>query len=224
MMMSACGQAGGRSPEADIPMNPCTLALVLLVDVSGSVSADRYTLQHAGIAQALTDPHVQHVLLSQEGGMALTVIEWSDRRQTVVPWRILRTVDDVSAIAETLGGAQRAMTGSTALGDALAEGMAALDRAPCDPARKVIDVSGDGRNNDGSTSPDEMRLRARARSITINGLPIRGDEPDVAEYYRAHVVTADGFVIEAASFDDFAVAIRYKLLMEVSEAAPPGRW
>ncbi len=205
-------------------MSPCALALVLLVDVSGSVSADRYTLQHAGIAQALTDPHVQHVLLNQDGGMALTVIEWSDRRQTVVPWRMIRTADDVGAVAETLGGAQRAMTGSTALGDALVEGMAAFDRAPCDPARRVIDISGDGRNNDGSASPDEIRQRARSHSITINGLPIRGDEPDVADYYRAHVVTADGFVIEAASFDDFALAIRYKLLMEVSEATPLTRW
>ncbi len=199
-------------------MNACALALVLLVDVSGSISADRYALQHSGIAQALVDPHVEHVLLGQEGGMAITVIEWSDRRHVVVPWRMIRTADDVSAIAETLGGTQRSMTGSTAMGDALHEGMAAFDRAPCDPVRRVVDISGDGRNNDGSIAPDEMRLRARTQHITINGLPIRGDEPDVADYYRAHVVTEDGFVIEAASFDDFAVAIRYKLLMEVSEA------
>ena len=202
-------------------MNACALALVLLIDVSGSVSTDRYNLQHAGVAQALLDPHVEHVLLSQEGGMAVTVIEWSDRRQTVVPWRMIRTPDDVSAVAETLGGAQRSMTGSTAMGDALHEGLAAFDRTPCEPTRKVIDISGDGRNNDGSVSPNDMRVRARAASVTINGLPIRGDEPDVADYYRGHVVTPDGFVIEAASFDDFAVAIRYKLLMEVSELVLP---
>jgi hypothetical protein len=199
-------------------MNACALALVLLVDVSGSVSADRYMLQHAGIAQALVDPHVEHVLLDQEGGMAITVVEWSDRRQTIVPWRMIRSADDVAAVAEALGGAQRSMTGSTAMGDALQEGVSAFDRAPCEPARKVIDISGDGRSNDGSISPDEIRARAHAASITINGLPIRGDEPDVADYYREHVVTPDGFVIEATSFDDFGVAIRYKLLMEVSES------
>jgi hypothetical protein len=197
-------------------MNACALALVLLIDVSGSVSPDRYELQHAGIAQALTDPHVQHVLLSQPGGMAITVIEWSDRRHVVVPWHMVQAADDVSAVAETLRGAQRSMTGSTAMGDAMAEGVTTLDRAPCEPVRKVIDVSGDGRNNDGGIAPDDVRVRARARGITINGLPIRGDEPDVADYYRVHVVTEDGFVIEAKSFDDFAVAIRYKLLMEIS--------
>jgi hypothetical protein len=197
-------------------MNACALALVLLIDVSGSVSPDRYELQHTGVAQALTDPHVQHVLLSQPGGMAITVIEWSDRRHVVVPWHMVQSADDVSAVAETLRGAQRSMTGSTAMGDAMAEGVAALDRAPCEPVRKVIDVSGDGRNNDGSIAPDDVRVRAHARSITINGLPIRGDEPDVADYYRGHVVTQDGFVIEAKSFDDFAVAIRYKLLLEIS--------
>ncbi len=198
-------------------MNACALALVLLVDVSGSVSPDRYELQHAGVAQALTDPHVQHVLLAQPGGMAMTVIEWSDRRHVVVPWRMIQTTDDVGAVAETLKGAQRSMTGSTAMGDAMVEGVAAFDRAPCEPVRKVMDVSGDGRNNDGSAAPDDVRVRAHARGITVNGLPIRGDEPDVADYYRGHVVTEDGFVIEAKSFDDFAVAIRYKLLMEISE-------
>ena len=90
----------------------------------------------------------------------------------------------MSAVAETLRGAQRSMTGSTAMGDAMVEGMASFDRAPCEPVRKVIDVSGDGRNNDGSIAPDDVRVRAHARGITINGLPIRGDEPDVADYYR----------------------------------------
>jgi hypothetical protein len=193
------------------------LALVLLVDVSGSVSAERYALQHQGMAQAFLDPHVTHVLANQEGGMAITVIEWSDRRQTVIPWRMIRTADDVSAVAETLSGTQRSMTGSTAMGEAISEGLAAFDNAPCQPVRKVIDVSGDGRNNDGRIAPDDMRPRAKSKGVTINGLPILGEEADVADYYRGHVVTEDGFVIEAKSFDDLAVAIRYKLMMEVSQ-------
>ncbi len=202
-------------------MAACALALVLLIDVSGSVSSDRYALQHAGVAQALTEPQVEHALLSQEGGMAITVVEWSDRRQTVVPWHMIHAAADVSAVSEMLAGAQRSMTGSTAMGDALHEGLLALNRAPCEPSRKIIDISGDGRNNDGSVAPDDVRLRARANNVVINGLPIRGDEPDVADYYRGHVITEDGFVIEAKSFDDFAVAIRTKLLTEVSEAAAP---
>jgi Ca-activated chloride channel family protein len=197
-------------------MNLCALALVLLVDVSGSISADRYALQHAGLAQALQDQQVRRLMLQQEGGMAITVIEWSDRRRTVVPWRMIQSADDVSAVAETLTGAQRTMSGSTAMGDALVDGLAALDRAPCAPQRKVIDVSGDGRNNDGDSTPDDIRPRAKRLGITINGLPIQGDEPDVADYYRGHVVTEDGFVIEAKSFDDLATAIRYKLMIEVS--------
>ena len=198
-------------------MSACALALVLLIDVSGSVSSERYALQHAGVAQALTEPHVEHALLSQEGGMSMTVIEWSDRRQTIVPWHMIHTAEDVSAVAEMLSGAQRSMTGSTAMGDALRDGLATLNRSPCEPSRKVIDISGDGRNNDGNVSPDDMRLIARGNNVVINGLPIRGDEPDVADYYRGHVITEDGFVIEAKSFDDFAVAIRTKLLTEVSE-------
>lgn len=215
LVTCASGAAGGRAEEGVCRML-CALALVLLIDVSGSVSADRYGLQHAGMAQALTDPHVKHVLLAQEGGMAVTVIEWSDRRQSVVPWHMIQTDDDIEAVAETLKGAQRRMTGSTAMGDALADAVAAFDEAPCRPARKVIDISGDGRSNDGRVAPDEVRGRAHGKGITINGLPIRGEEPDIAAYYRAHVVTADGFVIEAQSFDDLAAAIRYKLMIEVS--------
>ncbi len=102
------------------------------------------------------------------------------------------------------------------MGDALHEGLGIMNRAPCEASRKVIDISGDGRNNDGSVSPDDMRIIARANDVVINGLPIRGDEPDVADYYREHVVTEDGFVTEAKSFDDFAAAIRTKLLTEIS--------
>ncbi|MBO0709938.1 MAG: DUF1194 domain-containing protein [Acetobacteraceae bacterium] len=197
-------------------MIACALALVLLVDTSGSVSAERYALQHTGLAQALTDARVERGLLNQDGGVAVTVIEWSDRRQTVVPWRLIRSKDDVSAVAEILAGAQRSMTGSTAMGEAEAEGLDALDRAPCQATRKVMDVSGDGRNNDGRFAPDDVRVKARQHGVTINGLPILGDEPDVADYYRGHVITADGFVIEAKSYDDLAMAIRSKLMLEVS--------
>lgn len=197
-------------------MIACALALVLLVDTSGSVSAERYNLQHTGLAQALTDESVQRGLLGQEGGVAVTVIEWSDRRQTVVPWRLIRTKDDIGAVAEILIGAQRSMTGSTAMGEAEADGLEAFDRAPCQATRKVMDVSGDGRNNDGRYAPDEMRVKARSHGVTINGLPILGDEPDVADYYRGHVITEDGFVVEAKSYDDLASAIRSKLMLEVS--------
>jgi hypothetical protein len=216
-------------------MNACALALVLLIDVSGSVSPDRYELQHAGIAQALTDPHVQHVLLSQPGGMAITVIEWSDRRHVVVPWHMVQAADDVSAVAETLRGAQRSMTGSTAMGDAMAEGVTPLDRAPCEPVRKVIDVSGDGRNNDGSIAPDDVRVRARARGITINGLPIITDDygtgnwglyyGQLDKYYDAYVIGGPGaFSLPARGFEDFASAIRRKLILEISGDMPPDQF
>ncbi|MCL2429579.1 MAG: DUF1194 domain-containing protein [Alphaproteobacteria bacterium] len=197
-------------------MIACALALVLLVDTSGSVSADRYALQHTGLAQALTDASIERGLLSQDGGVAITVIEWSDRRQTVVPWRLIRNKDDVSAVAEILAGAQRSMTGSTAMGEAEADALDAFDQAPCQATRKVMDISGDGRNNDGRYAPDDMRVQAHQHGVTINGLPILGDEPDVADYYRGHVITEDGFVIEAKSYDDLARAIRSKLMLEVS--------
>lgn len=201
-------------------MVPCALALVMLVDVSGSISSERYALQHAGFAAAMTDPRIVSAMVQQEGGLALTVIEWSDQRRTVVPWHMIHNADDVSAVAEMLAGAERSMTGSTAMGDAMVDGIAAFDQAPCQPTRKIIDVSGDGRNNDGRARPDDVRVHASELNITVNGLPIQGEEAGVVDYYRQHVVTSDGFVIEATGFEDVARAIRVKLVMEVGGTGP----
>jgi Protein of unknown function (DUF1194) len=79
----------------------------------------------------------------------------------------------------------------------------------------VIDVSGDGQDNSGADL-DGARERARAGGITINGLSIASDAEGLEEYYRQNVISgSDAFVEPAKDFEDFARALKEKLLREL---------
>ena len=93
--------------------------------------------------------------------------------------------------------------------------VAALEQNDFRGERRVIDVSGDGRANEGD-SPALPRALAMALGITVNGLPIQNEEPELAAYYRAWVVGGpDSFLITADDYADFAEAMRRKLFREI---------
>jgi hypothetical protein len=198
---------------------PCRLALALAFDVSRSVDAADYAIQTEGIRAALTDPEIVLALLGPPRPVALAVYEWSGPRQQVlvVPWTVVRGTGDLDAILARLAAHRRdPVPGVTALGEALAWGRTLLDRAP-DCAGRVIDVSGDGRNNAG---PDPRTVHARGAwdGITVNGLAIGGHESDIAAYYAAEVIRGPGAFVEVArTHRDFPPAIRRKLLKELTE-------
>jgi hypothetical protein len=202
------------------------LALVLAVDVSSSVDGDRYELQRRGYAEAFRDPAViSAVRNGAHGAIAVTLIEWAgpgDQR-SVIDWTVVR--DEVSArrFGSALAEAPRVLTGTTAVGEAINAAVAALAACGCRADRRVVDVSGDGANNSGRRA-EIARDAAVAAGITINGLPILGNEPGVDDYYRANVVGGAGsFLIVANGFESFAGAILDKLLREIA-ALEPGHW
>lgn len=201
----------------------CSVALVLLQDVSGSVNDDRYKLQRDGTADAFLSPDVMQSV-RPDAPLAITVIEWSSSQQTVVPWRILRSTADLQKARNDLAQAPRVSSALTGLGDALAAGVKAFESAPCDAERQVIDISGDGATNTGQ-DPAPARAAAQKAGITINGLPIWNEgEPLIADYYRNSVVTPDGFVVEAHGFADVARAMTHKLSAEISGILPTTEW
>lgn len=152
--------------------------------------------------------------------MAVTAIEWSSDQSTVMPWRVLRSQTDLDTAARDLSAAKRASASLTALGDALRVGVDAFAAAPCEPDRRVIDISGDGATNSGA-DPSGPRGDAIAGAISINGLPIvTPGEPTVGDYYRKSVVTPDGFVIEAHGFEDVERAMGRKLAAEIAGVSP----
>lgn len=202
------------------PAAVCKLALVLGLDISSSVNGREYDIQLHGLARAFRTPEVIDAILTPEGaGIAVIVYEWSgyNQQDVVVPWRMLDSPDSVRAVADALAAHRRPYTDlTTALGKAVEYGARLFSRAP-DCARRVIDLSGDGANNDGP-GPEVYRAKGILTGITINGLAIQGATPDPAEYYRREVIQGPGsFVAMARDFDDYPSVIIGKLLREIDQ-------
>ena len=155
-------------------------------------------------------------------GIAVSLIQWSDnRRQFVaVDWDLLRDRRSARSFADKIAGAPRLVIagGGTAIGGALKFGAAQIEGNGYDGKRLVIDVSGDGRTNQGW--PDApLRDAAVARGITINGLVILNDQPYLDQYYRANVIGGPGaFVMTTMDFHSYAEAILAKLIREIAGA------
>lgn len=186
----------------------CAVALLLAMDVSGSVSEPHFRLQRDATAAALTSPPV---LRAAEHGLHSGVMLWGTRQHLVVPFG-----PDPRAVASALAAVQRPEAGGTDMAGAIAAGTRALLAEACE--RRVLDVSGDGRHNASPTADLEAAVAAAAAAgIEINALPIvTADEPEIGAWFREHVTgPAGGFVIEATP-EGFARAIRAKLALEVA--------
>src|SRR5882724_9095469 len=204
--------AAGRAAER------VATAIVFAVDVSGSVNAERYELQRAGIAGIFADERIEPFLAD---GLAVAIMEWSDGHEVVVPWTILRSTADARRLAARVAETTRSPGFSTELSLALLAAADLLDACPCQTATRIIDLSGDGPNN-GPISTPLARNEVVARGIRVNGLPIvTPAEPDLARWYQANVVGGAGAFLEVANgFEDFARAMRRKFQLEIAGAPP----
>lgn len=197
----------------------CRLALLLALDVSSSIDAQEYALQRDGLAEALTAPEVVSAFLSSPDPVALAAYEWSGQRRqvTVFGWRVIRSEADLVDASRAVGAQDRTETGwPTSLGAALAYGAQAFETAPqC--LTRTIDVSGDGRNNDGF--PPELAYKHFAfEGITVNALAIGGAEDlaTLVDYFERRVIRGPrAFVEIAEDHADFERAMRRKLEREV---------
>lgn len=207
----------------------CRQALALGLDVSGSVDAREYKLQLEGLAQALATPTVKRALLAMPAApVQLLVYEWSGPNDThlIADWMHIQSAADIAILQETLRQTLRRDTSpGTALGPAMLEGVAHLDRrAHC--WRRVLDISGDGKSNSG-VRPEDVRADIAAKGITINALVIGADVPsigdtrqvgiqDLSSYFRTNVITGpDAFVQTALGYESYAQAMARKLEREL---------
>lgn len=198
-------------------MLACELALVLAVDVSGSVDRDEYDIQMQGLAAALEDGIVADALVDQSA--KVTLIQWSgsSRQRQTLPWVSIESHGDVAELADKIGNDPREWRNfSTAIGEALEASMAALDDVP-ECSRMVIDVSGDGVSNEGA-SPDTIRAAIKAKGIIVNGLAIETDKTDLTAYFYENLIVGEGaFVVTADGFEDYPEQIKRKLQRETSK-------
>lgn len=195
----------------------CRLALALAVDVSRSIDSQDYVIQTEGLARALEDREVRAAIFGPEGQVALAIYYWSGRgyQDLVQDWVIL---DDPKALDAAIWEVRRtprpAAPLATALGDALSYGLDLMSDAP-DCERRVIDVAGDGRNNDG-ISVARTYEREDFTGITVNGLAVGEHEADILDYYAGEVIRGPGAFVELAPRQqDYPDALRRKLLREL---------
>jgi hypothetical protein len=202
-------------------MDDVDLALVLAFDCSASVTYDEFNLVAGGCADALRDPEVIAGLTNGPLGASLcALVLWSGHlaQEVLVDWT--RVSDDASAgaFAGRVDDVPRIVrAGLTAIGEALLFCAALLDTAPARARRRIIDMAGDGRSNDGAP-PGPVRDRLAAAGVTINGLCVLHDEPDLLASYEREVIGGPGaFAITCADYASFADAMRRKLLQEVAQ-------
>lgn len=207
----------------------CRLALVLALDVSSSVDEVEYDLQRVGLAAALDAPDVRHAILSGgTGAVAFAAYEWSGRykQKVLFDWTMLRTGEDIDRAVDALAASVRSETEfPTAMGYGIGYGARMLARGPeCD--RRVMDVSGDGVNNDGF-GPRIAYRHFPLGGVTVNGLVILGHDAEVVEFYRDQVIRGRNAFLEIANgFEDFRNAMTRKLYREINDiilggAIPP---
>lgn len=196
----------------------CALELILAIDVSGSINSREYALQVGGLADALANPAVSRAVEALDDGMVVTLTHWSgaSRQRQMTPWHQVTGEAELAQFAAEVRATTRAWRNfSTAIGEALEHARRISADAPATCARRVIDISGDGVSNEGRP-PGTISPPMAASGYTINGLVIRGADPDPVEHFERHVIAGEGAFIEIAEdFDDYPRAILRKLLREI---------
>ena len=200
-------------------MQPVDLALVLALDGSASVTFDEFNLIAGGMAAALRDPAVAKGLTGGPAGASLVcLLLWSGTgaQAVMIDWTRIANAKDAAAFADAVDNMPRGVrAGSTAIGEALLASLNLLQSAPAKPTRQVVDVVGDGRSNDGIL-PAPIRDRMAASGITINGLCVLHEEPDLVQSYTDEVIGGPGaFALRCPDYPAFAEAMRLKLLREL---------
>ena len=206
--------------------------LVLAVDVSGSMQFNELQIQRRGYVEAFRSKQVHDAIGDGLiGAIAVTYLEWarSDAQKIIVPWTRIDSVESANAFADRLEAAEIANMRNTSITGSITTSMALLNGNAFEGMRRVIDISGDGPNNQGGLVTTARDL-AVADGIIINGLPLLLNAslsgmgfgiPALDAYYRACVIGGPGaFVLPVDDWAKFAEAVRRKLVLELAGDQP----
>ncbi len=230
--------AAPATPPSRIPAgeeaNRVDVELILAVDVSYSMDMDELALQREGYAEAIVSREfLQALKTGPTGKVAVTYFEWaaSTDQKIVIPWRVIDGPESAGAVAEEILKAPLRRASRTSISGAINFAMPLFDANDYRGIRRVIDISGDGPNNNGEPVVT-ARDAALAKGVTINGLPIMSKETNYATmdienldiYYEDCVIGGAGsFVVPIKNKEKFKEAIRTKLVMEVAHRVPEQR-
>jgi Protein of unknown function (DUF1194) len=205
--------------------------LVIAVDVSYSMDLDELAVQREGYAQAIVSKEfLQAIKTGPNSKLAVTYFEWSasSDQKIIIPWRVIDGPESADAVANEIMKTPVRRGSRTSISGAINFAMPLFDENPYHGLRRVIDISGDGPNNNGAPVAD-ARAAALEKGITINGLPIMVKEPspltmdidNLDWYYEDCVIGGPGsFAVSIKDRDKFREAIRTKLILEVAGRTP----
>ena len=205
--------------------------LIIAVDVSYSMDMDELAVQREGYAQAIMSTEfLQALRTGPHGKVAVTYFEWaaSSDQKIIIPWRVIDGPETADAVATEILKTPIRRASRTSISGAIYFAMPLFDENPYHGLRRVIDISGDGPNNNGAPITP-ARDEALSKGIVINGLPIMVKEPSYSTmdidnldwYYEDCVIGGPGsFVVPIKDREKFKEAIRTKLLLEVAGRTP----
>jgi hypothetical protein len=221
------------APTAPAARQPVDLELVLATDTSGSIDWNEARLQRQGVATSFRSPEIERAINAGAlGRIAVAYMDWSSAPFTrlVIDWRVISDAASAQAFADALLKAPPSRGNGTDMGGALLAAANLIETNALQGTRRTIDISGDGPYNRGYPV-SYVRDEIAAQGITINGLPIVSDEygggdwgiyyDDITQYYINCVIGGRGsFAIPSKGLQDFAQAMRRKLVLEISEDLP----
>ncbi|MTH76877.1 DUF1194 domain-containing protein [Paracoccus aestuariivivens] len=231
-LCAVVGPALAQSSQGDIGVG---VELVLAVDISRSINPAEQLIQRQGYAAAFRSTAIQKAILFGEWKrVAVTYVEWagSQSQMVTIPWTLIDSAEAAEAFADSIEAGSSRPVSRTSISGAIDFASGLFDGNGFEGSRRVIDVSGDGPNNQGRIVT-EARDDAVAQGITINGLPLLtgGSDgssgswssiPNLDRYYTDCVIGGTGaFSVAVTSWDQFAAAVRYKLVLEVVGLQPP---
>lgn len=210
------------------------VALIFAVDVSGSISTESYNLQKEGtISALLSDDIIKTIEKGIIGKIALKYMEWAGKEEQIsTKWYIIENKNDMIVFINSFNSHRlNESRGSTSISGALMYANNEFANTSFKAVKKIIDISGDGSDNDISGNSVSWSFKVRdigismvekARDIvinngiTINGLPILTEEKDLDKYFINHVIGGNGsFLIPSSDYKDYENAIKRKILMEI---------
>ena len=218
-------------PLAARAAEPVDMLLVLAADVSRSVNEPKFKLQREGAAAALANPDVVHAITSgSHRRIAVCFVEWATVgvQNVVVDWTVIDGEASAKRFGDRLIATPRSSIGSTSLSSAIDYSVRQIENAPYTSERRVIDISGDGNNNSGSSVLD-ARDRALEKGIAINALVILTPEAEsfrpehtnppggLEKYFQDNVIGGLGsFTVVAESHESFGRSLTKKLIQEIA--------
>jgi len=228
----------GLLPGAVRAAEAVDVALVLAADVSRSINDEEFDLQRRGYAAAITSPRLLDAIHSgAHGAIAVSFVEWAGEaeQKTVIDWAVIRDETAARKFAATLLAVPRSYTGRTAIGSGIDFAAGLLGESGFEADRHLIDVSGDGTNNQGRPVTDARDAAVKA-GIVINGLAIfnrraaaqggflalhTNPPGGILKYYQDNVIGGPGsFALSIDDFNSFGEAMLRKLVSEIAAATP----